>query len=142
MDALVAALRQAPVLMVMTARTNLGARWAAQLHHTTLGMVGLNRSHSLQLATSVAAAHGLTERIVARIVAHTDGVPLFLEELTRALAEGATLRRRGAGVGSGAGQAAGGQPSDADADADIDLMAIPATLKDSLTARLDRKSVV
>ena len=130
MDALIAGLRDAPVLMVMTARSTLGARWAVQPPHTALGMVGLNRSHSLQLATSVAAAHGLNERIVARIVAHTDGVPLFLEELTRALAEGATLRK----VAGAAGQAVTGHS----ADADLDAIAIPATLKDSLAARLDQ----
>lgn len=128
MDALIAALRQAPVLMVMTARTAMGARWATQPQHTTLAMVGLNRSHSLQLATSVAAAHGLTGRMVARIVAHTDGVPLFLEELTRALAEGVAPR----------GSGSAGRPADGNADHADDTITIPATLKDSLTARLDQ----
>lgn len=111
-DALVAALRRAPVLLVMTARHPMGSRWASQPHATALTMVGLNRAHSLQLAGAVASAHGLTERMLERIVDHTDGVPLFVEELTRTLAEGA---------GGGRG----------------DSLSIPNTLKDSLTARLD-----
>jgi class 3 adenylate cyclase/predicted ATPase len=116
LDALIGALRRARVLLVMSSRTPLGARWAAQPHVTALTMVGLSRSHSLQLAGSVAGAQGLGAHIVQRIVEHTDGVPLFLEELTRTLAEGATSR----------------------ATEHADAIEIPSTLKDSLTARLDR----
>jgi class 3 adenylate cyclase len=117
-DALVFALRRAPVLLVLTARHAMGSRWAAQPHATALTMTGLNRSHSLQLAGAVAAAHGLTQRMLERIVARTDGVPLFVEELTRTLAEGASLRGGGAGA--------------------AESVEIPTTLKDSLTARLDQ----
>ena len=116
LDALIAALRDLPVLLVMTARTPLGARWAAQAHVTALNLAGLNRGHSLQLASAVVATYGLPQLILERIVSHTDGVPLFLEELTRTLADGLT-RAPGA---------------------DADMIEIPATLKDSLTARLDQ----
>ena len=116
LDALITALRDLPVLLVMTSRTPLGERWAMQPQVTTLSLVGLNRSHSLQLASAVAAAHGLPQRILERIVSHTDGVPLFLEELTRTLADGLT---RAPGT-------------------DANTIEIPATLKDSLTARLDQ----
>jgi class 3 adenylate cyclase len=117
-DALVVALRRAPVLLVLTARHAMASRWSAQPHVTALTMTGLNRNHSLQLAGAVAAAHGLTQRMLDRIVARTDGVPLFVEELTRTLAEGASLR--GGGVGA------------------AESIEIPSTLKDSLTARLDQ----
>ena len=116
LDALISSIRRAPLMLLMTARHLLDARWTAQPHVTSLTMVGLNRSDSLRLAAAVAQTHGLTDRILDRIVQHTDGVPLFLEELTRALADGA------------------GGPSGTDADA----IEIPATLKDSLTARLDQ----
>lgn len=115
-DALIDGLRREPMLLVMTSRTGMGSRWASRPAVTTLTMVGLNRTHSLQLASAVAAAHGLTEQLLQRIVERTDGVPLFLEELTRTLAEGAALRP---------GQRA-------------DLIEIPSTLKDSLAARLDQ----
>jgi tetratricopeptide (TPR) repeat protein len=62
----------------------------------------------VQVVASVAAAHGLAPETIAAIVAKTDGVPLFVEELTRSVMESA------------------GEDT------------VPATLKDSLMARLDR----
>ena len=116
MDALVAAMRHSRLLLIMTSRHAMGDRWAGQPHLTSLTMVGLSRSHSLQLAASVAASHQLLPRMLERIVERTDGVPLFVEELTRTLAE--------------AGTRAEGR--------DADAVEIPSTLKDSLAARLDR----
>lgn len=121
LDALVAAIRRAPVLLVMTARTNLGARWDSHPHVGSHGLLGLNRDHSLLLAGAVAASCGLPARMLERIVERSDGVPLFLEEVTRALLEGDELR------------AAGGLAA-----ARLDSIEIPATLKDSLSARLDQ----
>ena len=63
-----------------------------------------------QLVAGVAASHGLSAETVAAIVAKSDGVPLFVEELTKSMMEAA------------------GE----------DNAAVPATLKDSLMARLDR----
>ncbi len=63
----------------------------------------------MQLVAEVAAAHGLSAETVAAIVAKTDGIPLFVEELTKSVMELA------------------GEDG-----------AVPATLKDSLMARLDR----
>ena len=114
MDALVAALTERRMLLVMTSRSEQVARRAAWPNVTTLTLSGLSRHHSLQLAAAVAAAHGLSEHIIRRIVDHTDGVPLFLEELTRTVAEDKVWREAAQSI------------------------AIPATLKDSLTARLDQ----
>jgi tetratricopeptide (TPR) repeat protein len=69
----------------------------------------LGRPECAQVVAGVAAAHGLSAAAVAAIVAKTDGVPLFIEELTRTVMEAA------------------GEDS-----------TVPATLKDSLMARLDR----
>jgi predicted ATPase len=74
----------------------------------TLGR--LSRAECTQLITGVAAAHDLSPETIATIVGKTDGVPLFAEELTKSVVESAG--------DSGA--------------------AVPATLKDSLMARLDR----
>ncbi len=70
----------------------------------------LGRAECAELVAGVAAAHGLSAETVAAIVAKTDGVPLFAEELTKSVMELA------------------GE----------DSAAVPATLKDSLMARLDR----
>ena len=67
------------------------------------------RQDCAQLVAGVAAAHGLSAEAVAAIVAKTDGIPLFVEELTKSVMESA------------------GEDG-----------AVPATLKDSLMARLDR----
>jgi hypothetical protein len=63
----------------------------------------------MQVVAGVAAAHGLSADTIAAIIAKTDGVPLFVEELTRSVMESAG-----------------------------EDCAVPATLKDSLMARLDR----
>src|SRR5262249_35816144 len=70
----------------------------------------LGRAECTELASGIAASHGLSAETIADIVAKTDGVPLFVEELTKAVME-----------------SAGEENS-----------AVPASLKDSLMARLDR----
>ena len=122
-DAIVAAIAQAPALLVMTSRTPIESRWQAHTHWVAQPLTGLNRSHSLRLAVAVAVKYGLPQHLLQRIVERTDGVPLFLEELTRTLLESDSLR-----LG-----AAGALPQAA-----LDAIEIPATLKDSLAARLDQ----
>ena len=94
---------------VVSARSDFVAPWHARPHATQLTLGRLGRTECTQVVTGVAAAHGLSADTIAAIVAKTDGVPLFVEELTRSVMESA------------------GEAS-----------AVPATLKDSLAARLDR----
>jgi class 3 adenylate cyclase/tetratricopeptide (TPR) repeat protein len=98
------------VLALVTARPDFAPPWQRRPHATLLTLGRLARADCTQLVADVAAAHGLTAETVAAIVAKTDGVPLFVEELTRSVME----------------QAGG------------DGAAVPATLQDSLMARLDR----
>jgi class 3 adenylate cyclase/tetratricopeptide (TPR) repeat protein len=100
---------RARVLAVVTARPDFTPPWLARPHATLLTLGRLSRPECAQLVAGVAAAHGLSAETVAAIVAKTDGVPLFVEELTKGVMESA------------------GEDS-----------AVPATLKDSLMARLDR----
>ncbi|WP_426435880.1 ATP-binding protein [Bradyrhizobium genosp. P] len=100
---------RARLLAVVSARSDFVPPWLARPHATQLTLGRLGRSECTQVVTGVAAAHGLSADTVAAIVAKTDGVPLFVEELTRSVMESA------------------GEAS-----------AVPATLKDSLMARLDR----
>jgi class 3 adenylate cyclase/tetratricopeptide (TPR) repeat protein len=100
---------RARTLAVVTARPDFAPPWLARPQATLLTLGRLGRQECAQLVAGVAAAHGLSEETVATIVAKTDGVPLFVEELTKSVMESA-------GEGS----------------------AVPATLKDSLMARLDR----
>jgi class 3 adenylate cyclase/tetratricopeptide (TPR) repeat protein len=100
---------QARLLAVVSARSDFVPPWLARSHATQLTLGRLARPECIQVVAGVAAAHGLTAETIAAIVAKTDGVPLFVEELTRSVMESAD-----------------------------ENSAVPATLKDSLMARLDR----
>jgi class 3 adenylate cyclase/tetratricopeptide (TPR) repeat protein len=102
-------LAQARALAVVTARPEFAVPWLARPQATLLTLGRLGRQECAQLVAGVAAAHGLSVETVAAIVAKTDGIPLFCEELTRSVMEST------------------GRDS-----------TVPATLKDSLMARLDR----
>jgi predicted ATPase/class 3 adenylate cyclase len=102
-------LGKAHALVLVTARPDFVPPWLARPHATLLTLGRLGRRECTQLAAGIAEAHGLSAETVAAIVAKTDGIPLFVEELTRSVME-----------------SAGGDS------------AVPATLKDSLMARLDR----
>ncbi len=101
---------QARLLALVTARPDFAPPWLARPHATLLTLGRLGRAECAQLVASTAASHGLSAETVAAIVAKTDGVPLFVEELTKSMVESA------------------GE----------DSAAVPTTLKDSLMARLDR----
>src|SRR5512145_2418099 len=80
-------------------------------HHAQLTLSRLPRREVREMVASVTLRAALTPEVIEGVVARTDGVPLFVEELTRLVLEGG-----GRGLGR----------------------EIPTTLKDSLMARLDR----
>ncbi len=98
------------VLTLITARPEFLSPWTGRDHVTSLALSRLSKAQCAELIAGVATAHALTSALVEEIVAKTDGVPFFVEELTRAVMESATP----------------------------DRPAVPATLHDSLMARLDR----
>ena len=100
---------RARLLAVVSARPDFVPPWQARPHATLITLGRLGRPECMQVVAGVAAAHGLSADTIAAIIAKTDGVPLFVEELTRSVMEAA------------------GEDS-----------AVPATLKDWLMARLDR----
>ena len=100
----------AKVLMVMTHRPEFETSWTEYPHVMSLTLNRLSRTQGAEIAQAV-GAEDLSADIVTRIVERTDGVPLFIEELTRAVME------------------AGGSAAGADT---------PASLQASLTERLDR----
>ena len=118
-------IEQAPgadLFVLLTARQSFQPQWAPHSHIATLT---LNRFTHRQTASMVEllVAKPLPPEVVEQIVSKTDGVPLFVEELTRMVLESGLLHER------------------ADRytlDAPLPPLAIPASLQDSLTARLDR----
>ena len=102
----------ARLLLLYTARPEFHAPWPMRAHHTQLNLNRLTARNVRTMVAQVAARIALADETVATVVERTGGVPLFVEELTRAVLE------------SG--------------DAKLSGHEIPATLHDSLMARLDR----
>lgn len=122
LDILVESIHELAMLMVVTARPEFQPPWAGHRRVTTLGLNRMDRQEQRALVAQVAAA-ALPEAVIGRIIDRSDGVPLFVEELTRNVLESGLLR-------PGTGQPAqdGASPS----------ATIPTTLYGSLLARLDR----
>jgi class 3 adenylate cyclase/predicted ATPase len=119
--------RQLPVLAVITFRPEFQPPWTGHAHVTTLTMGRLGRRQGADLIARVAGAKPLPVEVVEQIVARTDGVPLFVEELTKTVLESGLLHDAGDHW-----ELLGPLPP----------LAIPATLHDSLLARLDRLAPV
>jgi class 3 adenylate cyclase/tetratricopeptide (TPR) repeat protein len=112
-----------PVLLVITFRPEFHPPWTGQAHVTTLTLGRLGRREGTALAGSVAGNNVLPEEVVREIIERTDGIPLFVEELTKAVLEARV------GQGDAASTMKNVPPS---------ALGIPATLHASLMARLDR----
>src|SRR5262249_3132054 len=110
-----------PVLLLVTYRPEFQPPWTGQPHVTTLALSRLDERDGSLLVERLAGNAGVSSELVAEIVERSDGVPLFIEELTRAAVE--------ADVGRGVFRAAGAQAA---------ALAVAATLHASLLGRLDR----
>jgi class 3 adenylate cyclase/predicted ATPase len=130
LELLAAIVEHAPqlrTLLLVTARPQFLAPWPSYPHLTTIALTRLSRRDGAALVLGVTEGKILPKEVMDQILAHTDGVPLFIEELTKMVLEGGLLRERnGAYV----------------LDGPLPPLAIPTTLQASLTARLDRLSPV
>lgn len=116
-----------PLFMLLTARTEFEPSWALQAGVTRLMLTRLSPDETEQMIDQLAGGKPLPAEVAAEIVARTDGVPLFVEELTKMLLESSLIQQR-----EDRYALAGPLPP----------LAIPTTLQDSLAARLDRLSTV
>ena len=112
-----------PILAVLTFRPEFVPPWPPRSHMTSLTLNRLERPQIEALVRQQAGGKRLPPEVVAHIVAKTDGVPLFVEELTKMILESALLREE-------AEHYALTGP--------LSAVTIPTTLQDSLLARLDR----
>jgi class 3 adenylate cyclase len=122
LDSLVPRLRELPIMLVVTHRPEYAPRWAALRNVTVLNVGRLGRRQEAELVTSVAGG-ALPEPVVERITAHADGVPLFVEELTKSVLDSGAVDQQD-------GRYALRKP--------LPALAVPTSLRDSLLARLDR----
>jgi predicted ATPase len=109
LDLTIQRVRNLPVLLIVTFRPEFQPVWTGQPQVTILTLNRLDRRDRTALAKQIAGGKALPDDVVAQIADRTDGVPLFVEELTKSILE--------------SGLTPGG---------------IPTTLQDSLMARLDR----
>jgi class 3 adenylate cyclase/DNA-binding response OmpR family regulator/predicted ATPase len=116
LDAVVDRVRNLPVLLIVTLRPESNLPWTDQSHMTTLSLRRLGRDESGELVRGlIGDSAPLASKVVDDIVERSDGVPLFLEELTKAVLETSPV-----------GAVPAIPPT------------LPATLHASLMARLDR----
>jgi class 3 adenylate cyclase/energy-coupling factor transporter ATP-binding protein EcfA2 len=113
LDLTVECVRNLPVLLIVTFRPEFQPPWTGQPQVTMLALSRLDRYDRTALIEQIAGSTALPNEVIDQIAERTDGVPLFIEELTKSVLE------------SG-----------------VPAVGIPTTLHDSLMARLDRLSSV
>jgi class 3 adenylate cyclase/tetratricopeptide (TPR) repeat protein len=112
-----------PVLLVISFRPDYQPPWTGLPHVTTMALNRLGRRERTKLVEHITGGKSLPPELLDQIVDRTDGVPLFVEELTKAVLESEQLHE------------------DSDRyvlEQPMQQLAIPTTLQDSLMARVDR----
>jgi predicted ATPase len=117
----------ARLLALWTFRPDFNPPWTGRSHLTQVLLPRLPRRQAAEMTGRVAHGKALPTEVVEQVVAKTDGVPLFVEELTKMVLESGLLQERDDRY-----ELTGPLPP----------LAIPTTLHDSLMARLDRLATV
>jgi hypothetical protein len=118
---------QARLCLVLTARPEFHPPWAMVAHLTPLTLRRFAPAQVERLTTHVAGNKALPAAVLQEVVRKTDGVPLFVEELTKTVLESGLLHE---------------QADHYELPGPLPPLAIPATLHDALMARLDRLATV
>jgi class 3 adenylate cyclase/tetratricopeptide (TPR) repeat protein len=127
LDLTVERMRQLPVLALFTFRPEFEPPWVGLPSVSTLTLGRLDRSNVQSMVVRVTGGRMPPAEVTEQIVVKTDGNPLFVEELTKAVLEAGILVEDAEGYRL---------------DGPLPPLAIPATLHDSLMARLDRLAPV
>jgi class 3 adenylate cyclase/predicted ATPase len=127
LDLLVERARSLSMLLIVTFRPEFQPPWTGQPQVMMLALNRLDRSDRTTLVEQIAGGKALPDEIVAQIVDRTDGVPLFVEELTKSVLDSGLLRE---------------ETDRYVLDGALPPFAIPTTLHASLMARLDRLASV
>ena len=126
LEMLASVLEQTPtvrMLHVLTFRPEFGAPWRPRSHMTPITLNRLERPQVEALITHLARGKSLPPEVNQHIIATTDGVPLYVEEMTKMLLESELLREHADRYTLAA---------------PLGTVTIPHTLQDSLMARLDQ----
>ena len=115
LDVVISALGDLPIFIVITTRPRIHLAVGRPSHCSSITLRAIKSAQSALLASEVALDQKLPPALLDRIVTQTDGIPLFVEELTKTVSENV-----------------------AQSDCVVTALTVPATLQASLMARLDR----
>lgn len=115
------------VLAVLSSRPSFTPPWAGHAHVSSITLNRLSRRTVEELIGRVARGKAIPDELREQIVEKTDGIPLFVEELTKTVLESGLLKETA---------------DEYVLNGSLAALAIPSTLHDSLMARLDRLSPV
>ena len=127
LDLTVERVRSLPVLLIVTFRPEFQTLWTGQPQVTVLALSRLDRRDRTTLVAQIASPKTLPDEVIKQIADRTDGVPLFVEELTKSVLESGLLRE---------------EAERYVLERALPSLAIPTSLHDSLMARLDRLASV
>jgi predicted ATPase len=116
-------LKGLPILAILTARPEFQSHWYDRPHVLHMALSPLERSDSLAMIELLCGDKKIPGSVIGQIADKTDGLPLFIEDLTRDVLETAALQETASGVST---------------PREDSSFAIPTTLTDSLMSRLDR----
>lgn len=122
-DQLMASSRSMPVMVLVNGRPDFHAPWSGLANFTSIPLQRLPEDQVKAVIERVCAGHRLSNAYVRRIADRSDGIPLFVEELTKAVMESGQITETDA-------------PHEAPAPATAS--SVPFSLRDALMARLDR----
>jgi len=127
LDCIVDRVASLRVLLIITFRPEFAPAWIGRPHVTLISLTRLPRRQRAEMIMRVTGGKALPREIAERIIDRTDGIPLFIEELTKMVIESGMLTNAG---------------DHFDARRPVPQLAIPASLQASLQARLDRLAPV
>jgi class 3 adenylate cyclase/tetratricopeptide (TPR) repeat protein len=123
LDRVVDSVQTLPILIIVTYRRDFAPPWVDQPHVTLIALSRMHRRDCGAIVKNITCGKALPDGVLEEIVRKTDGVPLFLEELTKTIIESGLLEEQ-------ADRYVLNRP--------LPALAIPTSLHDSLMARLDR----
>lgn len=123
LELLIARVSSSPLLLLSTFRPSFEPPWALESHAKQRMLDPLTREQTDAMLTAVIGGASLPAAVRDQVVSKTDGVPLFVEEFTQTVIESGALVKHAARY---------------EAAKPIPTFSVPATLQDSLMARLDR----
>ena len=120
-------IKSLPVFVVLTFRPETRPTWVDEPHVTTISLNRLSESSGAEIVSGLVRGKTLPDDVLSQIIRKADGIPLFVEEVTKTVLESGFLKDRG---------------DHYEVDGPLPPMAVPSTLHDSLMARLDRLAPV